>query len=151
MGEPFRSDLDAARARVDVLAEENDELREEVVRLRQARRETPNAVAEDPAIAKLSEETLERLDEMTDAIEAIDVPSAEPLEPMPSLHLRPADQPPVDHAAHLEVAHLRTELGRAEAERDLARAARTAIPAWALFAVGLVLGLVIGVALGSVR
>ena len=151
MPAPFRSDLDAARARADVLEEENDELREEVARLRVAAPVRLDAAPEaDPAIAKFSEETLERLDEMTHEIEAVEAPALEPSSAKQPTAGR-AREAAAPFAADLEVVRLRAQLERAVGERDLARAAAPKIPGAALFALGLFVGLLAGVLLASLR
>jgi hypothetical protein len=141
MAEPFRSDLEAARSRAEALEEEKDtlehengELREEVARLRIARSERTGGATEDPQIAKLSEETLERLDEMTHAIEGSDPPEPERLTPLPHLRVaappKPAPMPVPDHPRALEVARLRFEVERLQNELAKERAGHADARRW---------------------
>lgn len=75
----FRDDLEAARSRAEALSEENEELREEVIRLRRGGGATPTVTdteegkpdpAENEELARLAEQTLEELDRINDHADA---------------------------------------------------------------------------------
>ncbi|MFT3771897.1 MAG: hypothetical protein QM820_41340 [Minicystis sp.] len=73
MAGAFRDELEAARSRAEGLREENEELREEVARLRKHEAEKAAGAQEpaadrneDPELARLAEQTLERLEHLTE-------------------------------------------------------------------------------------
>jgi hypothetical protein len=171
MSSAFRDDLEAARSRAEALAEQNEELRAEVERLRahEAKHEElhtdTHAVANDPELVKLAESTLEKLEHLVEEADhapaplppAADSPEARLAETADPLRVRvhaplvPADA--LDRATAAELASF-----QAQQERDAARAERdalskaldaTARTSWRLFFVGLVIGLGLGLLIAA--
>jgi hypothetical protein len=158
---PFRDDLEAARARTEALAEENEVLRHEVVTLR-ARSDLARAAAPpEPAplpsgLDALTEATLARLDADADAAapsaieapEPIRLPSSHP--PPPRFGQLPALEAPLDVAprsadpsgmqAWMSHRHRAEELEREIAE--VRAAANRRLVGWsaALFLIGTAFG-----------
>jgi hypothetical protein len=108
MPTPFRSDLDAARNRVDALSEENEDLREQLAQFEKGQPPQPAAgaappSAEDPELAALAKHTLERLDQLSTQIER--APSTR-LEALPHFD----EQPPQPRAPEIEPRNHNVEL-----------------------------------------
>jgi hypothetical protein len=153
----FRDDLEAARSRAEALDEENEALREELIRLRGSTGvkivvEGAPERAEDPELARLAERTLEELDKLNDQADA-SLPAEPPAPPEPAALLEeshtPAPRPPVreEKADLTNPQPVYDALGPAWTEVLELRAYRERAPGrmGLMFVMGLIAGVLVGV------
>jgi DNA repair exonuclease SbcCD ATPase subunit len=94
MAAPFRSELEAIRGRAEALEEQNEALRERLEKLeRHEERPTGDGPKESAELAALAERTLERLEDLSEKIDAEAGPVPEavalvvPAKPAPALEV----------------------------------------------------------------
>jgi hypothetical protein len=163
MASAFRDELEAARARAEVLREQNDELRDEVERLRQrstnssASTATKPGPSQNPELEKLAENTLQRLEHLSEEAdggnpvaqldsvrEPPHPPRAARVELVVPTEAATLVRPNVE-AATPAVAEEVVELRQLRAELVKLRQLRARVPTW--ITVGFLLGALVGIAL----